>query len=584
MFLPTPTDGSDKYIIVITKAQPIGRLCDQTIYRVVSTQLLPLCERAVRDPDEDAFVALLEVALRAGPMYFSYSIDLTSSFQRQSRSDPAQPLWMRTDDRFFWNRFVQADLIELRTRGSRANPGPQPAADPFILPVIFGMAEIRPTTFCGTPLTFVLISRRSRHRVGTRFFTRGLDPDGNAANYNETEQVIILNDNPAVGDRKETQYFSFIQTRGSVPTLWAEINNLGYAPRLQIRSVDAAVAPARRHLDEQVRLYGDNYLVNLVNQKGREARVKESYEQIFERITGAGPPIRESDQLTSEKFTTIPSDSRLHYIYFDYHSETKALGIDRAYAVVDRLAPALDSYFSAVEMPGRSHRLEPQTFQTAVVRTNCMDCLDRTNVVQSMLARTMLDRILRDNALLPTTSTFATKDPAFELLFRNVWADNADAISRAYAGTGAMKTDVTRTGTRTKAGMMQDVRISITRYLKNNFMDGPRQDALDLFLGAHHPTVGVFADRRPASIQAVPYLLAFAMTMILVGLSAPTSLAMRVFILCWVAVAAWCGSFIFRHGMLYVSLHRVPYSSFLLLTPLGHMAPPCPSGVCPRWY
>lgn len=38
--------------------------------------------------------------------------------------------------------------------------------------------------------------------------------------------------------------------------------------------------------------------------------------------------------------------------------------------------------------------------QTSVVRTNCMDCLDRTNVVQSVLARIFLTRQLRDVGIL----------------------------------------------------------------------------------------------------------------------------------------------------------------------------------------
>lgn len=56
-----------------------------------------------------------------------------------------------------------------------------------------------------------------------------------------------------------------------------------------------------------------------------------------------------------------------------------------------------------------------------------------------------------------------------------VWADNADVISCAYSGTGALKTDFTRTGNRTKAGALQDLQNSIVRYIKNNFLDGNRQ-------------------------------------------------------------------------------------------------------------
>lgn len=63
----------------------------------------------------------------------------------------------------------------------------------------------------------------------------------------------------------------------------------------------------------------------------------------------------------------------------------------------------------------------------------------------------------------------------FESLFKSVWADNADVISIQYSGTGALKTDFTRTGKRTYMGALQDLTNSVTRYYKNNFMDGFRQ-------------------------------------------------------------------------------------------------------------
>ena len=57
----------------------------------------------------------------------------------------------------------------------------------------------------------------------------------------------------------------------------------------------------------------------------------------------------------------------------------------------------------------------------------------------------------------------------------SVWADHGDTVSRAYAGTGALKTDFTRTGKRSKEGQLQDGYNSIMRYVRNNFMDGDRQ-------------------------------------------------------------------------------------------------------------
>lgn len=65
--------------------------------------------------------------------------------------------------------------------------------------------------------------------------------------------------------------------------------------------------------------------------------------------------------------------------------------------------------------------------------------------------------------------------PTLEYLFKNIWADNGDICSIEYSGTGALKTDFTRTGKRTIVGAMQDGYNSGMRYFKNNFIDGYRQ-------------------------------------------------------------------------------------------------------------
>ena len=56
-----------------------------------------------------------------------------------------------------------------------------------------------------------------------------------------------------------------------------------------------------------------------------------------------------------------------------------------------------------------------------------------------------------------------------------MWTDHANFISIAYSGTGALKTDFTRTGKRTRKGLLEDGWNSVMRYLKNNFFDGARQ-------------------------------------------------------------------------------------------------------------
>jgi hypothetical protein len=66
---------------------------------------------------------------------------------------------------------------------------------------------------------------------------------------------------------------------------------------------------------------------------------------------------------------------------------------------------------------------------------------------------------------------------------RLVWADNADSISRLYAGTPALKGDFTRTGKRTKKGALDDGKNSLQRYYLNNFLDADRQEGIDLVMG-----------------------------------------------------------------------------------------------------
>lgn len=73
------------------------------------------------------------------------------------------------------------------------------------------------------PLTLLLVSRRSRHRAGTRYKRRGVDELGYVANYVETEQCLLFGDH----------VLSFVQVRGSVPVFWSQ-PGFKYRPPPQI--------------------------------------------------------------------------------------------------------------------------------------------------------------------------------------------------------------------------------------------------------------------------------------------------------------------------------------------------------------
>jgi len=79
------------------------------------------------------------------------------------------------------------------------------------------------------------------------------------------------------------------------------------------------------------------------------------------------------------------------YESFDFHAECRHLRWDRLSILIDRLAHEQDEFgYFLLTRDGTLVSL-----QDGIFRTNCMDCLDRTNVVQSMLARRSLTQIMQ---------------------------------------------------------------------------------------------------------------------------------------------------------------------------------------------
>ncbi len=68
-----------------------------------------------------------------------------------------------------------------------------------------------------------------------------------------------------------------------------------------------------------------------------------------------------------------------------------------------------------------------------------MDCLDRTNVVQSVFARNIGHKHLWKMNLIPkpNEAPFERYNPSLEEAFREGWTNNADMLSILYTGTPA---------------------------------------------------------------------------------------------------------------------------------------------------
>lgn len=254
----------------------------------------------------------------------------------------------------------------------------------------------------------------------------------------ETEQIIEYSND----------HVSFVQIRGSIPLYWSQFPNLKYKPKLSIDLSKEHLTAATIHVNNNTKIYGKQILVNLIDHRGGEEMLEKGFGTL---ITHLGNPM-------------------VRYESFDFHAECRKMQWHRLHILINRLAHEQDEY-GVFHVKGDGTILSTQI---GVFRTNCIDCLDRTNVVQSMLAKRSLRQVLEKLGILHMGQTLESA-MAFESLYKNVWADNADMISIQYSGTGALKTDFTRTGKRTIQGAMQDGINSLTRYYKNNLKDGFRQ-------------------------------------------------------------------------------------------------------------
>jgi hypothetical protein len=204
-------------------------------------------------------------------------------------------------------------------------------------------------------------------------------------------------------------------------------------------------------------------------------------------------------------------------VWFDFHHECRKMKYENLAKLLDSFKDRLEGYgyFNARLDYGLDQREKYSTKscqiyskQTGNFRTNCMDCLDRTNVVQSVISRNILHKQLHALGLSgkPNGSPFEKFQGTLEEAFRECWTDNANVISIIYTGTPALKTDFTRTGKRTTKGNIDDGRNSVVRYYINNYCDYYNNDCLDLATGRLKPNKASLQLNSPVS----PLRTAFA--------------------------------------------------------------------------
>ncbi|XP_022739346.1 phosphoinositide phosphatase SAC7 [Durio zibethinus] len=443
------------YLIVIRERECVGSYLGHPIFKVISLKVLP-CDHSVKTSTaeqkklENEFSGLLKIAERTSGLYFSYDTNLTLSAQRlYELGDESKllPLWRQAEPRFLWNNYMLEVLIDNKL-------------DPYLLPVVQGSFHNFQAAIGKEIIDVTLIARRCTRRNGTRMWRRGADPDGYVANFVETEQIVHMNGFTS----------SFVQIRGSMPFLWEQIVDLTYKPKFEIVKPEEAPRVAERHFLDLRKKYGSILAVDLVNKHGGEGRLSEKFASAMQPIV---------------------SDDR-RYLHFDFHQICGHVHFERLSFLYDQIADFLEKNGYLL----LNEKGEKMKEQLGVVRTNCIDCLDRTNVTQSMIGRKMLELQLRRIGVFAAEETISSH-PNLDESFKILWANHGDDISIQYSGTAALKGDFVRLGQRTVQGILKDGYNALVRYYLNNFSDGTKQDAIDLLQG--HYIVSFSRDMTPPS-------------------------------------------------------------------------------------
>lgn len=457
---------SARYAVLATQARRAGSLPASNIYSVSRVKLVRLSANPPLRNDKELTTAIAKT-LDGGALYFALDTDLTRCTQARASHGVANA---------FWWTWPLAERLGSQGWG-------------WSLRTVYGFVGTHVMRFQSTALAsgsgefnLTIVSRRSRRRAGTRYITRGVDAMGDVANFVETEQVAWAEERPTI-------YSSFVIIRGSVPVFWRQDNGIA-RPAPELDGVLTASRKAfRTHFDEITRSYGGVSAVSLVDKKGSEGVLADAFERHFDL------DLRDLD---------VPLPPKL--VAFDFHTHCAGKEYERGLGkLLERLRQDVEVYgifARGLEATGKN------STQHGVFRVNCVDCLDRTNVVQSLLSRVVLnmqlEAIFSPELLGAEASAMPRVYGESEDRFKHVWGDNADAVSKQYSGTGALKTDFTRTGKRSTTGLIGDGMKSVMRMYYKNFVDEGRQEVIDILCGnALIRPRRVLADARGSPTESV---------------------------------------------------------------------------------
>ncbi|GAB4841940.1 hypothetical protein Ancab_011897 [Ancistrocladus abbreviatus] len=481
------------YILLITKRRKVGMICGHAIYAISKSKMIPIPHSTVRSnmdnsKNENRYKKLLCSVDITKDFFFSYSYQVMHSLQKNLCDSEIG--MMSYDTMFVWNGYL--------TQGIRNNL----SNTLWTVALVHGFFRQVKFSKSGRTFSVTLIARRSRHYAGTRYLKRGINKKGRAANEVETEQIVfeeIPGGNPSA-------ISSVVQIRGSIPLFWSQATSrLNIKPDIILSNEDPNYEATKLHFQNLVARYGNPIiLLNLIKKlekKPRESILHAEFSKAVAFINRG---------LAKEKHVKLQT--------MDLHRFFQIKGT-KVFMQLNRVAAhALGEtgFFYCQDIPyvnsgglfnwsslGVEHGnipsyarnfqpAKPLRLQSGVLRTNCIDCLDRTNVAQYAYGFVALGHQL--HALGISDAPEIDIDDPFAYKLMGVYEAMGDTLALQYGGSAAHnKIFSERRGQWKAATHSQEFIRTLQRYLSNAYMDAIKQDAINLFLGHFQPEVG-----RPA--------------------------------------------------------------------------------------
>ncbi|KAJ3371554.1 phosphatidylinositol-3,5-bisphosphate 5-phosphatase [Allomyces arbusculus] len=297
-------------------------------------------------------------------------------------------------------------------------------------------------------------------------YGRGISPDG----------TVRLERLP-VGFPWVPPYTSFVQHRGSIPLIWSQDNSaMTPKPPISLNIRDPFYVVASKHFNRMLEHYGAPLIVfNLIKTNERvkrESILGDDFEMCVKYL----------NQFLVEGGTS----ERIEYHHIDMSREAKTGRVidlleERVAKMVDEIG-----FFACVPEAYVQARLRNDgdmicaRVQEGIIRTNCIDCLDRTNAAAFVIGKCALERQLVHLGILRTAVLDFDTDAIQQLTA--LYERHGDAIALQYGGSALVNTMRTYRD-RNLATQSRDMIETLKRYYNNSFTDAEKQDAIDIFLG-----------------------------------------------------------------------------------------------------